>query len=392
MLFLVLLTVFFFYPATVVAAEWSGSVAYEGRLFFNDAIHPDQREQQASIVFKPEFHHAWQESSLTFAPFFRLDSADAERSHADLRELFFLWYPGAFELGLGIRKVFWGVTESQHLVDILNQTDGVEFPDGEEKLGQPMVNFSVLRDWGTLDLFLLPYFRERTFSGHKGRLRPALVIDTDQARFESGAKKHHLDLAVRYAKTLDDWDFALSHFAGTGREPTLLLGVNSTGNGVLIPFYKQIGQTGLELQRVAEAWLWKLEAIHRSGQGSDFEALTGGFEYTLSGFLETQMDLGVIGEWLYDSRGRKATTPFENDLMGGLRLAVNDVAGTELLIGLVQDMDQASKLVSIEGRRRITDHWKIEIEGLMLMQQSENDLLYAQRADDFLQVSLSYYF
>lgn len=277
-------------------------------------------------------------------------------------------------------------------MDILNQTDLVEFPDGEEKLGQPMVNFSILRDWGTLDLFLLPYFRERTFPGRKGRLRTALVVDPDQARFESGAKEHHLDLAVRYAKTLDGWDFGFSYFEGTGRQPSLLLGVDSAGQDVLIPLYEQIGQTGLELQRVAAAWLWKLEAIHRSGQAADFEAFTGGFEYTLTGLFETQMDLGVIGEWLYDSRGKKAATPFENDLMIGLRLAVNDVAGTELLMGLVQDMDQASKLVNIEGRRRITDHWTIEIEGLILMQHSENDLLYAQRADDFLQVSLSYYF
>ncbi len=379
-------------PASVKAGEWSGYFSAEGRLFFNDALHPGQREQQAAFSAQPEYHHAWEESSFTFVPFYRLDSADAKRTHTDVRELYFLWYPGAFDLGIGIRKIFWGVTESQHLVDIINQTDLVELPDGEEKLGQPMINFSMLRDWGIIDFFILPYFRERTFPGRKGRLRSAIPIDTDQARFESSAKKHHLDLAVRYAKTLDYVDLALSYFRGTGREPTFLPGTDASGNPVLIPFYSQIGQTGVELQWVTEEWLWKLEAIHRTGQGESFEAWTGGFEYTFTGLLETQMDLGAIAEWLYDTRGDKATTPFENDFMFGLRLAVNDMASTELLIGVIQDLDHASKMLSIEGGRRLTDHWKIEIEGNLFIQQNTRTLFYDLRDDDFLQLSLLYYF
>lgn len=380
------------FPAGLHAAEWSGRVGVEGRLFLNDPIHPGQREQQASIIAQPEYYQSWEESSFTAVPFFRLDSADSERTHFDVREFFFLWYPGSFDLGVGVRKIFWGVTESQHLVDIVNQTDLVELTDGEEKLGQPMLHFSVLQDWGTLDFFVLPYFRERTFPGRKGRLRTALVVDTDQARFESGAKKHHVDIALRYAHTLGDWDIALSHFEGTGREPTFLIGSDVAGNPVLIPFYEQIGQTGLELQHVAEAWLWKLEVIHRNGQGEAFEAATFGFEYTFTGLFETRMDLGAIGEWLYDTRGTRATTPFENDLMFGLRLAVNDMASTELLIGVIQDLNHAEKLLSIEGARRITDHWKMEVEGNLFMQQNRNALFYDLREDDFLQFSLSYYF
>ncbi|MDD7885073.1 hypothetical protein [Flavivirga sp. 57AJ16] len=42
------------------------------------------------------------------------------------------------------------MTESNHLVDIINQTDAVETFDGEEKLGQPMVQLS----WGTDNIIL----------------------------------------------------------------------------------------------------------------------------------------------------------------------------------------------------------------------------------------------
>lgn len=392
MMWLVFPLLAFFTDISAWAYEISGYAGIEGRLFFQDPVHPGQRNQQGSIVGQPELFREWKEHSLTFVPFFRLDSADAERSHGDIREFFVLWYPEAFELGVGLRKIFWGVAESQHLVDIINQTDLVELPDGEEKLGQPMINLSVLRNWGTLDFFLLPYFRERTFPGLKGRLRGPLVIDTDQARFESGAENHRLDLAIRYSQTLGDWDFGLSHFQGTGREPTLLPGVDAGGNPVLIPFYEQISQTGLDVQRIIEIWLLKLELIHRIGQGESFEAWTTGFEYTFTGIFETKSDLGLIGEWLFDTRNEQARTPFENDLMVGLRLAVNDMNDSELLIGIIQDLDNSSKAMNIEGSRRFGDHWKIEVEGSIFAQQVPNDLLYPQRDDDFLQLSLSYYF
>ncbi|NOY83312.1 MAG: hypothetical protein GXO96_00560 [Nitrospirae bacterium] len=104
------------------------------------------------------------------------------------------------------------------------------------------------------------------------------------------------------------------------------------------------------------------------------------------------MDLGAISEWLHDSRGEHAPSPFEDDLMVGFRLAINDMASSEVLVGLIQDLDQTSKMISIEASRRLSDHWKIEIEGFAFIQQSKRDFLYALRDDDFLQMTLFYYF
>lgn len=379
-------------PFSAHAIEnWSGYFAVEGRYFLNDPIHPGQKEQQASIAGQPEFYEEWANTSFTAASFFRIDSADTERSHFDLREFFVLWYPDDFELGIGIRKIFWGVTESQHLVDIINQTDLVELPDGEEKLGQPMINLSILKDWGTLDFFILPYFRERTFPGRRGRLRGALFVDADQSRFESGAEKSHLDLALRYSQSLGDWDIGFSHFKGTSREPRFLPGSDAAGRAVLVPLYEQIDQSGIDLQRIIDVWLLKLELIHRSGQGPSFQAWTAGFEYTFTGIFGSKADLGAIGEWLHDSRGEKSS-PFEDDLMLGLRLALNDMDSTEFLLGVIQDLDQSAKMISIEGARRFGDHWKAGLEGLIFLQQSQSDLLFTQRDDDFFQVTLAYYF
>ena len=150
------------------AGEWSGELATQLRYFPFEAAEERQFEGgQLSLAFQAEYYHDWDGGRQQFvlAPFFRFDQRDDSRSHFDLRELAWIKAAEDWELRLGVRKVFWGVTEFLHLVDIINQTDLVEDPDEEDKLGQPMVNFAVIRDWGTLDFFILTGFRERTFPG-----------------------------------------------------------------------------------------------------------------------------------------------------------------------------------------------------------------------------------
>jgi len=385
---ILVVTLGFIYPSVTIAGELSGYIAAESRTFLDDAIFSGQKRDNYSFAFQPEYYHEWEDgSSFIFVPFLRLDSADSRRTHFDIRELNYLWLTDEYELRVGIGKVFWGTTEFVHLVDIINQTDLIENIDGEDKLGQPMVQLSIDRDWGVLDMFVLPYFRERTFPGSKGRLRSELIVDTDHPRYESAAQEHHVDFALRYSHTIGDIDFGIYHFVGTGREPTLI-----NENNEYIPFYEQINQTGLDLQLVAGQWLWKLETLYRTGQGDAFFAGIGGFEYTMVGIAQTSADLGIIGEWAYDQRGDDTTTGFQNDAMFGVRLAFNDAASTELLAGLVQDVDGSARSVSIEASRRIGSNWKISLEARTFFEIPENDPSFGLRNDDFVLLELAYYF
>ncbi len=394
-LFLILLIPFLLIGnRQVQGGELSGYVAAEANLFAYAPVFTGQERHSVSVSLQPEYYHesADGNASFTFTPFLRLDSADKERTNFDIRELFGLWVFNNYELSVGFRKVFWGVAESQHLVDIVNQTDLVDAIDGEEKLGQPMINISIPTDWGILDFFVLPYFRERTFQGKGGRLRTPLVVDTDQAIYESNAEEYHTDVAFRWSHSIGDWELGASYFRGTGREPTLLIGADSVGNPVLLPFYEQIDQAGLELQRIIGEWLWELEAIVRSGQGDTYGAWTGGFEYTFVGIGETKMDLGALVEWSHDTRGNEATTPFEDDILLGFRLAVNDIDSTEALIGIVQDIDTSARSIFIESNRRVGDHVKAIVEAYIFLNQPVEDRAYALRDDDFIQFKLAYYF
>lgn len=373
--------------------ELSGYIAGEGRLFFNDPIFPGQRRDSASFVFQPEFYHRWNDgSSLIFTPFARIDSADSKRTHLDIRELNYSWLHDYWVLRVGIGKVFWGVTEFVHLVDIINQTDLVEYIDGEDKLGQPMIYFSIPGDWGVVDMFVLPYFRKRTFPGEKGRFRTGVTVDSDETVFESSAEEYNIDFALRYTHTINRWDFGIYHFKGTGREPTLLSGMDSSGIPVLIPFYEQIDQTGLDVLVVEGNWLLKLESLYRIGQGDDFFAAVGGLEYSFMNIAASGIDLGLIGEWAYDERGQNSPTGFDNDLMIGARLALNDIASTETLVGFIHDMDSDDRIFTLESSRRLNNHWKISMDAFFVVESSRKDIIHSLRDDDSVQVQLMYYF
>lgn len=377
--------------------EFSGNVSFEAQFFTEKALATEQFDQYSSVAIKPEWFHDWDsgKQSIIFVPFIRWDQHDEERTHIDIRELSWLKVFAESELRVGIRKVYWGVTESQHLVDIINQTDLVESVDGEEKLGQAMINYALIQDWGTVDFFILPYFRQRTFVGVNGRLRSTYHIDTDKPIYESNDKEKHIDYAIRWSHSLGDWDIGLSHFTGTSRDPsfTTTPTLDKNGNLSLRPIYNLIQQTGLDLQATKEAWLWKLEVISRRLKNSRYVAATGGLEYTFYGVFDSTSDIGLVAEYLYDDRQAKATTPFENDLMMGLRWTSNDENDTTLLAGVVADMDTSARLYSIEGSRRIAENWKLKIEARIFSGISSNDIyLSSLRQDDFVKIELGYYF
>jgi len=377
------------------AGEWSGSAGLEFRGFNQTAQDARQdHDSNFSFVFESEYFHEWDDGdqSIAFVPYIRVDENDNERTHFDIHELTYLKVAERWELRLGIRKIFWGVTEFQHLVDIINQTNLVENFDTEDKLGQPMVNLALINDWGTIDLFVMPYFRERYFPGTSGRLRSIPETRQDRSQFESAAKEKHIDLAARYSHYFGDWDIGLSHFYGTSRDPRLLFSIDSGGNPFFIPFYDIINQTSVDIQTTKSNMLWKFEALHRSGQGTTYNAYAGGFEYTFVGIMDTALDLGVLSEYHYDDRDELSMSIFQDDIAIGARLAFNDVQSSEALIGLVWDRNSGGKFFNIEASRRLGNSWLLELQGRFFLNQKSSDLAFTVSRDDYTELFLSYNF
>ncbi len=397
-------------PTVAAAGEWDlrGDIAIETRFFPLSPLFPEQTSAvvQPSLRLQPELLYEWNEAldRITFAPFLRLDLHDDRRTHWDIREFNWFHQGDDWSLLLGIGKVFWGVTESRHLVDIINQTDLVEDPDEEEKLGQPMVNLTLERDWGVLDLFFMPFFRERTFPANDARLRgpfPLVGVPSSfklygDPSYESDLEWYHPDWAVRWSHTIGEFDIGVAHFRGTSREPALLPEPQANGALAVRPRYDIIDQTSLDFQRTHEAWLWKLEAIGRRGQGNYFGAAVVGFEYTLFQVLESPADLGLLMEYLYDGRDDNPTvappTRFENDLFTGFRLALNNVADTQVLAGPMVDLETAEVFTFAEASHRIGQRWLVEFEMRWPLNADLESFTAGFRRDSFIALRVSRFF
>ncbi len=392
-----------------LAVEADFELSLESRLFAHEGL-AGQDNQSHSLGARGEFvFETGEQSQVVFAPFVRVDSEDNKRTHADIREFFWSTLGERWEFSLGVKQVFWGVAEFNHLVDVINQTDLVENVDGEDKLGQPMAQLTLLRDFGTLDLFVMSGFRERTFPGRDGRFRLPAVVDTGAARYEADSKAAHVDFAARWSRQFDALDIGIYHFNGTGRAPDLVpepRPLDQDGSQVeLVPVYVLIDQTGLDAQYQAGNWAFKLESIRRSGQGKHFVAATAGTEYTMVGVLGSQMDLGLVAEYFYDERDELAfDTLFEHDYAIGLRLGLNDASNTQALIGVIRDQETAETVVSVEASRQLGDHFAITVEGRVFagsegfetgspaaLPAEEERAAYLAK-EDYLQVELKWFF
>ena len=365
----------------------------ENRIFFSDGAYPAQENNYISIAAQPEFELSWNDDRNNVKGVFwgRYDQHDNNRSNIDIRELYFQRVIGSSEFSIGVKKVFWGITESAHLVDIINQTDAVESFDGEQKLGEAMIHFSQYTTLGTFDIFFLPYFRKREFPGKKGRLRfgseDGFLLKKNDIKFTGNADIFYPSVAFRWSHYLNFFDFGLSYFRGIGREP------------IIVPdplafkaVYDVINQFGVELQATTGPMLWKLESIYRQNAIQDVTKLAAGFEYTFGNIASSGIDLGILSEYLYDDLDELSFSGQQNDVFTGVRLSFNDIQDTQFLAGSIFDIEHTTKLYFVESQRRLGESWKLSIEARIFNNVDIEEFTFFIRKDSFLQLSLSRYF
>ena len=381
--------------------EFFGNVAVEVTAFAQEPAFADQDPHDFSIAARPTLLFEWADGDLAFTltPFARLDTADDRRTHFDLREAKIDCRANAWSLTVGADFVFWGKTEAVHLVDIVNSDDAVESLDLEDKLGQPMVKVARTTDYGQFSAFWLPFFREPTFAGKGGRLRAGLPVDTDAARFAVSGEEWAQSAALRWGHVIGDVDFGLSGFYGVSRDAALEPFTFSASGAPtsLRPVYDDIVQIGFDGQYTSGPALWKIETIgrfnqlDRNVQNTDYIAVTGGLEYTFFGVAGTNADVGLILEGAYDSRGNDALTVFEEDVICGMRLALNDERDSAFLMFGATDVRSGSTSLRLEAETRIADGWKLELEGQAFLNPQPEELESTLESDSFLRVKLAYF-
>lgn len=428
-------------PVAAQAIDFKPRLEAEGRWFYEAGNADDDAPVLGSVAGTLEFYQDWDGGRRIVGELFhRYDENDETRTHGDVRELYFQQSGDDFEFKLGARRVFWGVTESRHLVDIVNQSDFVENISNELKLGQPAISLAWIGDAGTTEFFLMPYQRARTFPGADGYPRLPLPVHEQEARYRSKDEQEHVDYAVRYSGSFGPVDLGVAWFDGTAREPRLLpcvrRGASDTyvsnpgapncnaandymdsvvpppaippppadweqqaraqvaANLVLVPHYDLWRQASLDAQYVTGSMAWKLEAVRRATLGDVTWGSVAGFEYTFGDVRGSGVDIGVLGEYLWDEKDTALNALFDDEVFAGLRLALNDVAGISVLAGVLADAEDGRSLrYGLEVSGRLNDDWKLSGEVRAFSQWDESDVATGFLADqDFATITLERFF
>lgn len=419
---------------TTSAGNWDGEFGLQYRQFYKYADVPPSAPAQdmdtSSASLLAHYNYQWNGGKDTFAftPFMRYDSMDPARSHVDLREMMWTWDRDSWVWHAGVGKVFWGVSEANHLVDVVNQTDMVEDIKGEDKLGQPMLRATHRGKWGTLDMFVMSGFRERTLPSSYGRPGSGLALQDYRVDYQSPDGNMQPELAMRWSKSTGALDIGVSGFVGNNRTPQLLttggvplLGLNASSvpfavnlDAILARFatltpaqqaavqqtlqsnsslyYSRLSQFGLDASYLVGDWTFKFEGVYRDIGSDSYSASVLGLERTYSGVFNKPWDITYYAEYNNDSRGNNGQAVLQNDMFLGARLALNDAASTEIKLGGFFDLNNSDRSIRLEASRRIGDKWKARFIGQSFYVRDTNDVLYMYHDDSYAQVDLIRYF
>jgi len=104
------------------------------------------------------------------------------------------------------------------------------------------------------------------------------------------------------------------------------------------------------------------------------------------------LDIGILVEYVYDNRRELTFSSLDNDIFLASRFAFNNVAGTEILFGIFQDLSKSTKLIRLEGSQRIGNDFKITATGQTFIAVDNREFVYLFRRDSFLELELVKYF
>ncbi len=373
--------------------EFQFDFSVETISFLNSSDNEKQSDNYLLLYLKPEYYKTINSnSSLLFDFSIRTANGYENNINLDVQECYYAYNRASWELLIGVNKVFWGVTEYAHIVDIINQTDTILNTERDRKLGQPMIKFSVFGDYGNIDAFVLPYFRERLYSTESGRLRSRLIVDTSKTIYQDDYEYKHIDYAIRFSNTFKKLDYSVHYFSGTGREPLLLMSYRSNEQPYLIPFYEQISQIGVDLQMAVGQWLFKAESFYRDGYDENFIAGAIGLEYPFPGIFSSYMDLNIFNEWAFDERSDGTKTPYNNLFIFGFKLTGNNVSGTQLKLGFAQQIETNAKTFKMEASQRLNNSMLFTLKAGLFWDQTPHDYYYSLENDDFISLALSCFF
>ena len=380
------------FAIVLLLAQPAFALEVNGTLSSRLDFYPDHADGTASegrsAELKVDAFHDFDESRIVGEFIVRGDEKDSGRRITEARQAYFRSPFVGFDVFVGNRQEFWGKAESKYVVDVIHQSDAAANEGKSGKLGTPSISAERYLDIGDLQLWYIPYFREKTFNDSDAHPSSGLPVSSAQYARKDG--KDADDFAARLSSFAGDWDLAGSVFYGTARDPILSVAI---GSSALNPYYALQKSIGLEAQYTGDVTLLKWESLHGTQSSligaHDFAAAVAGIEYTYYRPFETMWDIGLIGEIQHDDRPQAAANQFG---VVGVRLVFNDIADSNILFLVSADRKADQSFVSLEVSRRINDVTSVKLTSQFYNARTATSAFGQLSDDDAVTLTLNMFF
>lgn len=405
-----------------------GEVAFESRAFRDD---DDARTKDgaAGLLGRVEWRHQHAPMEEKARVYGRTDGLDQRRSIVVVEEAWIQGRAGSWRLRAGADIVNWTATEAFHPADVINARNLDSDLENFEKLGEPMVIAQVdLWQGATVQALYMPVYMKTVFPSAASRLsfappgvdlRGRRRLMDRRGRFTDDDFGHQG--ALRLQQTIGSADVSVHALEQMDRlQPLVAIDLTDMQPLAIFQTVRQVGgtyqhaMTGGLLVKIEAAYRWFRNPsapapglffpVAGGVPGGNPQALPDrdhgtvalGLEYGLahasgseSTFLAEGQAVIAKGEVM-----RAALSPFQRDVLAGYRLAFNDEASKELMLGTIWDLERAGEfLLSVSYQQRLGETWSVRL-GLRVFSALDDSVsgIGVPDGGDHLRLNLIRYF
>ena len=329
---------------------------------------------------------------------------ETERTFARVDELYIKYDLDDSTLQAGKSIKFWGALELRNIVDVFNPNELRDDLFKTNRLGVWNASYSYYTDSGELSLIVKVAEPDQKMAGfpYVYYVFPKVVTYNDDLR--TSKNEHRPSVYLMYNGTTDTEyaiDYAFIYESGYDSQRYFSLRLNQPSTYVQNAYLVDKFMTYNTL--VVGATLLKLEALYvivpDEEPISDYSHIALGVEHSLDDFDEGTT-LSLISEYYkyrtYEDGKYTDLQLFESmqdDIFLGMRYALNNTDDTEIVGGVIHDLEYDEQIYYAELGSRIGDSFKVEIDYYYIepskKAQTANALLGRHQR---VGVNIAYYF
>ncbi len=371
--------------------EYRGDIGFESTYAEHTIV--GKRNRQNALRAELELKQKLANAEMVLSANTIVDVDDKKRRYVNIGDFYYKHEFENSDLLIGRNTRFWGAMEFYNHTDAFNTKDWRDNPfDYDAKIGANNIAYTYYFENSDLAVIAkigqeeqrvqesesINNFLPANYGGHlqtqKGKNRPTLYL-----KYTGSAQQMQFDYAVIYQNGYDEQRYFSPVGASLVQNAYLV-------NKVMAYATLVEGET-----------IYKTELAYTKSDDakvSDYAQYSVGVEQTFYG-VWGKSDLGVLAEYYkYDDKdgtklgAKEFGNLFQNDLMLGFRLTLNDSSDSDVLGGISIDQENQEKLVFVEYNTRLLESYKL---GFSYQHLEPKDSSIFKRLDSAM-VELKYYF